>query len=152
MGAIAESFVSYAQPLFDQSDGSESQMQRAMTIAQMCWNLALLPEDQRNAAIDGFKSSLEMADEDFTEFRQEVILPMIRRHVEMFPGLHSRSPQSRHATSAGSLQTMLHPAEKFLNKIGVMPPPPPNHPAARRNDPCQCGSGQKFKRCCGARK
>lgn len=23
-------------------------------------------------------------------------------------------------------------------------------PAARRNDPCPCGSGRKFKKCCGA--
>jgi uncharacterized protein YecA (UPF0149 family) len=24
------------------------------------------------------------------------------------------------------------------------------HPAPGRNDPCDCGSGQKLKRCCGA--
>jgi len=50
------------------------------------------------------------------------------------------------------------------------PPPPPHFEALRepaepvtspvlprgrrigRNDPCPCGSGKKFKRCCGARK
>ena len=152
MGAIAEAIVSYAQPLFDQTDGSESQMQRAMTIAQMCWNFALLPEDQRSAAIDEVKSSLEMADDDFAELRQKVILPMIRRHFEMFPGLHTRSKQPLHATGAGSPQTMMHPAEQLFSKFGVMSPPPPKHPAAGRNDPCPCGSGRKYKRCCGARK
>jgi hypothetical protein len=34
MGAFAEAIVSYAQPLFDETDGSETQMQRAMSIAQ----------------------------------------------------------------------------------------------------------------------
>ena len=29
-------------------------------------------------------------------------------------------------------------------------PPPPKHPGVGRNDPCPCGSGRKFKKCCGA--
>lgn len=34
--------VTYAQPLLDETDGSQEQMQNALSIAQMCWNLALL--------------------------------------------------------------------------------------------------------------
>ena len=49
MGAIAERFVAYAQPLLDQTDGSEEQLNKALTISQLCFNLALLPEDQREA-------------------------------------------------------------------------------------------------------
>lgn len=30
------------------------------------------------------------------------------------------------------------------------PPPPPPAVRAGRNDPCPCGSGKKFKRCCRA--
>ena len=40
MGAIAEAIAAYAQPLFDQTDGSIDKMNRAMAVAQMCWNLA----------------------------------------------------------------------------------------------------------------
>ena len=29
-------------------------------------------------------------------------------------------------------------------------PPPPQYPGVGRNDPCPCGSGRKFKKCCGA--
>ena len=47
MGAIADAFAAYAQPLFEKTDGSESTMNRAMAVAQMCWNLALLPESQQ---------------------------------------------------------------------------------------------------------
>ena len=28
-------------------------------------------------------------------------------------------------------------------------PPPPKYPGVGRNDPCPCGSGRKFKKCCG---
>ena len=28
-------------------------------------------------------------------------------------------------------------------------PPPRQYPGVRRNDPCPCGSGRKFKKCCG---
>ena len=45
MGAIAEGFVAYAQPLLDQTDGSEEQLNKAFAISQLCYNLALLPED-----------------------------------------------------------------------------------------------------------
>ena len=46
MGAIAEAIVAYAQLLIDQTDGSMEQLNRAMTISQLCWNIALQPEDQ----------------------------------------------------------------------------------------------------------
>ena len=69
MGAIAEAIVAYAQPLFDQTDWSIDKRTRAMAVAQMCWNLALLPEDQREKAIDELKPTLNMEDGEFTEFR-----------------------------------------------------------------------------------
>lgn len=135
MGAIAEGIMAYAQPLFDGTDGDIDAMNRAMTIAQTCWNLALLPEAKRDAAIDELKPALRMTDAAFTEFRQQIILPMIQRHREMFPGLHARSPRSFSAASA---------------------PSPPTKPKGRyqgtdRYAPCPCGSGRKYKWCCGSR-
>ncbi len=46
MGAIAESMVAYAQPLLDGTDGTAADMQKAFTLAQVCWNLALLPSSR----------------------------------------------------------------------------------------------------------
>ena len=86
MGAIAEAFAAYAQPLFDQTDGSIDKMNRAMTVAQMCWNLALLPEEQREQAIDELQPALNMKDGEFAEFRQHVILPMIQTSSRDVPG------------------------------------------------------------------
>ncbi len=133
MGAIAEGFAAYARPLFAETDGSEAALNRAAAVAQMCWNLAPMPEDQRETAIDEMKPALEMTDEKFAEFRKKFILPMIRRHCEMFPGLHGLSKQSSNMFSAKPSQTK-------------------KYPAAGRYAPCPCGSGRKYKFCCGAHK
>jgi uncharacterized protein YecA (UPF0149 family) len=133
VGAIADTIVAYAQPLFDQTDGSIDKMNRAMAVAQMCWNLAILPEDQRDAAIDELKPTLKMTDGEFAEFRQHVVLPMIQRHREMFPRLHVRSKQTS-------------------NMVGVVSSLTKKYPGTGRNTPCPCGSGRKYKLCCGAQK
>ena len=133
MGAIAEAIAAYAQPLFDQTDGSIDKMNRAMTVAQMCWNFALLPEGQRDTAIDELKPTLEMTDGEFAEFRKQVVLPMIQRHHEMFPEMHVRSKQT-------------------FNRGSVVPSPTKKYSGTGRNASCPCGSGRKYKLCCGARK
>ena len=133
MGAIADAIVAYAQPLLEETDGSISKMNRAMAVAQMCWNLALLPENQRETAIDELRPTLKMTDGEFAEFRQHIVLPMIHRHREMFPGLHGHSKQTS-------------------NTFGVVRSLTKKHPGTGRNAPCPCGSGRKYKVCCGAHK
>ena len=135
MGAIAEAIVAYAKPLLDESGGTKEGINRAMALAQVCWNLALFPEDQRDATINKMKSSLSMTDEEFADFREHVVLPMIRRHWAMFPAMHERSMQRSTRTS---------------NAAGVVPSPANRYPGTGRNAPCPCGSGRKYKRCCGA--
>jgi hypothetical protein len=46
MGVIANAFVAFAQPMLDQTDGSMEQMEKAFAISQLCYNLALLPENE----------------------------------------------------------------------------------------------------------
>jgi uncharacterized protein YecA (UPF0149 family) len=133
MGAIAEAIVAFAQPLIDQTDGSVSQMNQAMTMSQLCWNLALVPEDERETAIDKMKLEVNMTDEEFADFRENLLLPMIRRHCEMFPRLHNRSPW-------------------ILDEPDATPPPARKSRGMERYAPCPCGSGRKYKFCCGAKK
>ena len=90
MGAIAEGLVAYAQPLLDQTDGSEEQLNKAFTISQLCFNLALLPEDSRDTTLSEMRPALKMDDEEFDAFRRSIVAPMIRRHQEMFPQMHRR--------------------------------------------------------------
>ena len=137
MGVIAESMVAYAQPLFDQTDGSVHEIQKAMSLAQVCWNLALVPEKERDAELAELQPSFGMDLEEFESFRRSIILPMIRRHHEMFPHMpqlglanHSSAPSESRASAAASLRT-----KKYLG--------------TGRNAPCPCNSGKKYKRCCG---
>jgi uncharacterized protein YecA (UPF0149 family) len=137
MGAIAEALVAYAQPLIDQTDGSLEQMQKAFTISQLCYNLALLPEDKRETSIREMQPSLQMDDEEFEAFRSSVFIPMIRRHEEMFPLMHRRG-------SAASSQSGLSPRPQRSGTAAVE-----SFAGTDRYAPCPCGSGEKYKFCCG---
>src|ERR1700680_3702974 len=90
MGAIAEAFVAYSQPLLDQTDGSQEQLNKAFAISQLCFNLALLPDDKRDTTLSEMRTTLQMDDEEFDAFRRSIVIPMIRRHQEMFPRMHQR--------------------------------------------------------------
>ena len=137
MGVIAESMVAYAQPLLDETDGSPEGMQRAFALAQVCWNLALLPDKERDEELAELRPSLQMDDDEFEDFRRSVVLPMVRRHHEMFPNIPrlggtslSNAPAAPKTDQGAALRT-----EKY--------------PGTGRNAPCPCNSGRKYKRCCG---
>ena len=90
MGAIAEAIVEYARPLIDATDGSIEQLNRAMSISQVCWNMAILPENGRQSLLNSLGESLSMDGAELEAFERWILLPMIRRHEEMFPHLHQR--------------------------------------------------------------
>ncbi len=139
MGAIAEGFVAYAQPLIDQTDGSVEQLNKAFAISQLCFNLALFPEDSREKTLSEMRAGLKMDDEEFDLFRRSIVAPMIRRHQEMFPLMHRRiaTGPSQSNPSPGAHSRMAASAEKY--------------PGTDRYAPCPCNSGEKYKFCCGAR-
>jgi hypothetical protein len=140
MGAIAEAFVAFAQPLIDETDGSIEQLNKALAISQFCYNLALLPDDNRSEALTELRQSLEMADEEFDAFRRSIVFPMIERHHEMFPFLHRRVS---HAPSEIAPSPPAHPGKAARGD---------RYPGTDRYAPCPCNSGEKYKFCCGARR
>ena len=138
MGAIAQSIMKYAQPLLDKPDGSTEQLQAALTTGQLCWNLALMSEEDRNAFLDSMPPMPDMATEDLEIFKRMVVIPMIQRHKEMFPGMNQLGPM----------------APSRIVARGETPPPDPQqlikkYAGTGRNEPCPCGSGKKYKLCCG---
>lgn len=137
MGVIADAFTAYAQPLIDQTDGSIEELNKALTISQLCYNLALVPEDGRDQMLREMRLSLEMNDEEFDDFRRSIVVPMIRRHQEMFPQMHGRGSTnfSPSSPSIRARPSMAAPAEKY--------------PGTDRYAPCPCNSGRKYKFCCG---
>jgi uncharacterized protein YecA (UPF0149 family) len=130
MGAIADTIVAYAQPLLDSTDGSPEQINRALAISQTCWNLALLPEEERNEFLAKIQPALNLADEQLVAFRHAVIDPMIQRHQEMFPRMHQRAPEQTPSRKT---------AQAHRGKYA----------GTGRNAACPCHSGLKYKRCCG---
>jgi hypothetical protein len=140
MGALADAFVAFSQPLLDQTDGSEEQLNKAFAISQLCYNLALLPDDRRDTMLDEMRSTLGMDDAEFAEFRRSVIVPMIRRHEEMFPGMRRQSfgESAPSSSSPWAQSRKAAPGERY--------------PGTDRYAPCPCGSGEKYKFCCGAKR
>lgn len=140
MGAIAEAFVAYAQPLLDQTDGSREQLNKAFAMSQLCYNLALLPEEKRDTRLSEMQKDLQMNDEEFDAFRSSIVIPMIRRHHEMFPPMHRQA-------STVSSQSVLSP-QAHSRVTG----PAEAYPGTDRYAPCPCNSGQKYKFCCGLKR
>lgn len=145
MGAIAEAFAAYAQPLVDQTDGSEGQLNKAFAIGQLCFDLALMPEGSRDRTLSEVRVNLEMDDDEFDEFRRSIVVPMIRRHQEMFPQMHRRGstdfPQSGPPPSDPSFRT--RPGMAARREA---------YPGTDRYAPCPCNSGKKYKFCCGKKR
>ncbi len=137
MGAIADAIVAYTQPLLDSTDGSVDQMNRAFTLGQLCWNLALLSEESRDESLASMQESLEMDDDEFETFRRSIVIPMIRRHEEMFPGMHQRGSTE---PSRGAPRLQPRPTTPTRTEA---------YPGTGRYAPCPCNSGRKYKFCCG---
>ncbi|MCA9139490.1 MAG: SEC-C domain-containing protein [Planctomycetales bacterium] len=136
MGIIAESIMAYAQPLLEDTDGSIEEMQKGMALAQVCWNLAIMPDEERPAAIESLRESLSLSDAEIEEMRETLFSPMISRHKEMFPLMHQ--PKSRNSSDWISRLSSIPSA----NSDDRQPPKP------GRYDPCPCNSGKKYKFCC----
>src|SRR5687767_14288861 len=128
MGAIAEAITSYAQVLIDATDGSMEEMNRALALGQLCWNLALVPEDKRDELLATMRIKLAMEDAAFEELRRTVVEPMILRHKSMFPQMHQKgSPLFMDESQASAAQPTL-----------TMPPKPTSRgrfPGTGRYDP-----------------
>lgn len=138
MGAMADAIARYAEPLLKQTDGSVEQLNKAFSITQLCYNLALLPAESRAEMLGTIRSSFQMDKEEFDEFERSIIDPMIQRHHEMFPLMHLRHSTTLLEDLEPSLESQAEPAK--------------SREAAPRIDryaPCPCNSGEKYKFCCG---
>lgn len=137
MGAIAETFTAFAQPVLDQTDGSMKQLNKALPIGQLCYNLALLPDDQRPEMLDHMRSAFDLDDEEFDDFKRSLVAPLICRHEQMIPGLHRRDLPG----DTRSFPTRVAPR--------VAAKPSETQRPIDRYAPCPCNSGKKYKFCCG---
>ena len=84
----AQQFLDFAQPLLDSTDRSKVETQRALTLAQFLWNVAVTRDTEKREAM------LEELLRDITPDTEReafagIARDMLQRHREMFPELHS---------------------------------------------------------------
>jgi hypothetical protein len=155
MGAIADAFVAYARPLLDQTDGSQEQLNKAFSISQLCYNLAMMPEDHREQMLVEMKSTLKMEDKEFEDFQRLFIGPMIERHQEMFPMLHGQRSRGFSVSDfSGADRWADAPSAPTQTKTWGAKTAASSeaYPGTGRYAPCPCNSGRKYKFCCGAKR
>ena len=86
MGIYAESFVAYAKPLLEPLENSSVEnMNQALAIAQICWNISQVSDNEFKKALKNTQQTLCLDDNDFKQFMNDILLPMVIRYHEMFP-------------------------------------------------------------------
>lgn len=88
LGGPAQQMTDFAQPLLDATDGSLEQMDRALKLGMLFWNLSIIEDmNERDRMLDDMANKLapdEAANQDLRAIAQQ----MIDRHRLMFPDLH----------------------------------------------------------------
>jgi len=137
MGAMAQMFGEYAKPLLDETDGSYEQVEKALALSSLCYNLALLPTQELGQSLVRMKTDFKLSDDDFIDFLRSTITPMIARYKEMFPSIHERSLNGPTVNRSRS------------RRNSDVDTTAEDQPKVDRYGPCLCNSGRKYKFCCG---
>ena len=134
MGAMAEAILAYAQPLLDQTDGSHEQMNNALAMSSLCYNIGIRPESQRAVMISDLQASLGLDDDESKDFCSSIIYPMLERFDEMFPNMHA------------GIRSTFRDSPSRSSPITVDSRPKSAEP--QPYSPSPCNSGMKYKFCC----
>ncbi len=107
--------------------------------------IGMLPDAQQEEFRDALLSDFKVKDieELSPEWRSDMTAAIIRLALKFGAGEHI---QYREPEAAGA-SARVPPSRSIPQRSE---PPPRRH--IGRNDPCYCGSGKKFKHCCGARR
>ena len=145
MGAIAEALMEYMRPLTDATDGSPEELEKALALGQLCFNLGQMDQDSRSDHLEKLRESMGLSVEEYADFYVNLFLPMMVRHEEMFPRKKMKQQMS-------DLIVDYQPDDRLMTKVDKTP-----HTSPVRRDrnldryaPCTCNSGKKYKFCCGA--
>ena len=106
--------------------------------------------DTNIANVQAFKDSMTLLSEEITRLRQEIIEVKRSGDEEV---KHLRNELSKKSDEIQELQSKIKTVEDKLYYTGGVPlvrePVRREAPKVGRNDPCPCGSGKKYKKCCG---
>jgi uncharacterized protein len=105
---------------------------RAMALAPKGWS-ALAADERLQGVIAPFVGFLDLSEDGAFEPAEDID-ERLDESIEQIP----------------RAVLILHKIAKLRATRDLRPPAPMRHAKTRRNDPCPCGSGKKYKRCCGA--
>jgi preprotein translocase subunit SecA len=102
--------------------------------------------EYKREAFDMFKAMVSSIEEDALE----AILRLAPVRPERIRGVFSALPQELiHQTESGQFEEAKQLAVQEGPPEEKPKPTQATHPKVGRNDPCPCGSGKKYKKCCG---
>lgn len=93
---LSAQVLRFAAPLLEAAGDDYQRVQRAMTLTQSFWNLALLEPDKREDMLAGLIEVATTDERAAAEFRA-IATAMIARHREMFPDMHRDRPEHAEA-------------------------------------------------------
>lgn len=145
MSAIGEALLEYMRPLTDATDGSPEELEKALALGQLCFNLGQMDQDSRSDHLEKLRESMALSVEEYAEFYVTIILPMLIRHEEMFPrngSMRMRVPD---------LMDAFQPDDDLStdDEKTIYTAPVKRDRSIDRYAPCTCNSGKKYKFCCG---
>ncbi len=101
---------------------------------------------QRDPKLEYKREGFQMFQELLGRIREGTFRALTRLHVEKQPVEETFQHKEPETPLSYSANTLPNPQQK-----GSPEPDRSNSKRAGRNDPCPCGSGKKYKKCCGAK-
>lgn len=84
----AQRMQDFAQPLLEATDGSREQLEHALRVGMLFWNLAIMQDEgEREKMLDEMTSKVTSDENRRQDFRL-IARQMVERHRRMFPELH----------------------------------------------------------------
>jgi len=113
---------------------------------------------QRDPLIEYKREAFQMFAQMISGIEEEAIETLFKLQpvkMERFKGIFSQAAQEfLHPETSRFEKPEAEPAIEPAHRFGPpqpvsIPPTIKSHPKVGRNDPCPCGSGKKYKKCCG---
>ncbi|ERJ12241.1 SECA protein [Haloplasma contractile SSD-17B] len=124
--------------------GEKDEIELLMLFAQCAWNVDLLPEAHKEKAIRDVLNVFEEVDqEDMLELIDLFKLYKKSNHAD-----DERFILDYQVVAAGE-NPVIKVRSQPVSELKKAKNPNMNKTKVGRNEPCPCGSGKKYKKCCG---
>ncbi|MBD5642193.1 MAG: preprotein translocase subunit SecA, partial [Desulfovibrio sp.] len=111
---------------------------------------------QRDPKLEYKREGFDMFQDMLFQIRESVLRALTRVRVQLAPAVENAQADGPTPDAAGELrhheqEELSYSAASTETEAPRKKKPARSAPRVGRNDPCPCGSGKKYKKCCGAR-